>query len=630
MIFSNDFQSIVSLGFNNAGRLLSDEIENLGSDSFQSKENLQNQWFRPSGIRRDSGSGDRFIFNKSTLASVNTIKKRSDNFHIKTALDFSSEDFNNSYQVRKSYFLESGRLDFLESGFFKEKRDHFNLNVNMIKNSSVDFFSNQFGIGIFNTKSISDLVFQSQSLDQRIKSPDFLISNIFKKLIDIKSGIVDINSTSFFMVQSPELLTSPPFLGILQDSSMQSGMSFQKVRYLLYDFNNSLTLKGLRFLNLSSSSAVGIKARNSSLESASFLGDELLGFSFQNNLTLQEVAGLTSVSFEKNTESIKAKVIIPVKYIHYKLRDVFENKVLDEVNQVIIEPEAFLNFDFNPSLSFRNFISRKVSIGSLYDLYPGQIFVNYQTVQVKDAPVPLIKSNKLSFSQNFKDPLYSLFLNSSISLGLNSRNTLMKSEVEDSGLVRLRAIARDNIEKSFSWNGDGSKYFPTVRTTMAIGSSYNWIFREFAINESFQFLNYYRWNGFLKAVYRKVGKVNFELKYDYSSIRSIAEESFDNSLFLSSPSISIFVFPDDNQNLKLTFEALAINSISGSSNTSVSFLDFAYNYKVPEKKIEFSVIGANLLGQNRLTSVSNSSFIFIEESRVLRPRQVTFRIEYSF
>jgi hypothetical protein len=630
MIFNNEFQSIVSLGSNNAGITLSDEILDLGANAYQSNSVPINQWFRPSGNRMGSTQDNRFIFNKSVLASVNTIKKKSEDYQIKTAIDYSREDVNNSFLIQKAFFLEDGRLDIRESGLLDEIKDQLSLKVNLTKNSDTDYLYNQFSATYSNSRDRSDIVFQNQELVQEINSPDIFISNTFRKLIKLGSKILDLNSEAYFLTQTPSLLSRPPFLGFNQDSLLQGALSIQRIRFNTYHFDNSLLYNNLRVFNMKGVASLGFLVKNSALKSSTFFGDSPVGFPFQNNLMLSEITGTSSFSIEKNTQKIKTKFSLPLKYMNLQLSDVFENSTLGDVSRLFFEPEVFFGFDILPNLNFRNIISRKVAVGDLYDVYPGQLFVNYQTIQVKDAPVPIVKSNRLSLRQSFKDPLISLFINSTFSLSYVNRNTLMISEVQENGLVLLSAIGRENIEKSFFWNGDASKYFSQVRTTLAIGSTYNKIQREIAVNDVFKNLNFSRLNGFVKAVYRKIGKVNFELKQDFSSIRSKTENSFNNESLISTSSFAFILLPSQNHTAKLIFEYLNINSNAGASSSTVSFLDFNYNYKVPNKRIELSLNGSNLLGQKEWATLTNSSFIFVEEFRTLRPRQLTLRLEYSF
>ncbi|SDD30061.1 hypothetical protein SAMN04488104_102312 [Algoriphagus faecimaris] len=628
MIFNDQFQSIVSLGTNNAGKELSDELTDLGNQIATSGNEVVNEWFRPAGFRMGTSQDSRFIFNKSILASVNTLKKNSKDIQVKSAIDYSREDVSNSFLIQRTYYLDEGNVEVSEAGTLDEIRDRLNLKINLTKNAETDYFYNQFDASWVNSRYRSDVIFQNQNLIQDINSPDIILSNSFRKLIKKGEKVLDFNSYAFFLSQTPRLETTPPFLGFA-DSLQTASESLQRVRFNSYHFNNSLSIKNMRLLGLNTTSSFGVLLKNSVLGSATYYRESLIGFPFQNNIRLREASGWALVSAERNTKKSNLKITIPVKFANLQLREVFEEMSIESPNRLFLEPTLFFSWEASPYLSFRNSAARKVTIGDLYDIYPGQIFLNYQTIQVKNAPIPIFKSNRVAFSQSFKDPLISLFANSAFSLAHIKRNVLMKNQVLESGLVQLSSFERENIEKSFSWNGDISKYFPRRKTTVAMGSAYNWIQREIAVNDVFQNLNYKQLNGYLKAVYRKTGKINFELRYDLSLVRSATPNAFDNESIISTPSFSFLLLPNQKQTAKLTFESLSISSNVVESKSTVSFLDFTYNIKFPAKRIEFSVVATNLLGQNEWARISNSSFILVEEFRTLRPRQLMLRVEYA-
>lgn len=629
MIFNNTFQSIVSVGSNNAGVNLSDEILDFSNKSTSSFEEESKKWFRSTGIRGGSMDDSRYIFNRSFLGSVNTIKRLSNEYELKTALDYSRENINNSFFINKTYFLEDETIEILESGVLNELSDHLRLNLNLTKNSNTDYFHNRFQASLVNTKYSSDFTFVDQSIYQEIRRPDLMFSNNFRKLIRVGMQVLDFNSDMSFLSQRPRLMTMPAFLGVGSDTLSANPQGKQNVRFTSYYLNNSVSYKNFSLFGLSGSGSSGLLLKNSNLLSSSFLDNSPLGFPFENNLRLNEISTYSSISLERNTKKSQLKLVFPARYSNFRLNDIFNEASVGSPNQLFFEPEVYWRFDKGPYFDFRNSFSRKVTVGDLYDIYPGQIFVNFQAVQIKNSEIPILQNNRLTLRQSFKDPLISLFINSTFSFNYSHRNTLMQNRVEENGRILLTAVNRDNIGKAFSWNGDISKFVSKIRTNLAGGSNFNWIEREIAVNDVLQFLNYSRVNGFLKASYRPLGKINFELKYDYTAIRSVSESAFDNRSFITTPSFSFILLPSKEQVAKLTFESLTVNSNAGASKSQINFLDFDYSFKIPKKRIEMSLICNNLLGQTQWATISNSSFVFIEEFRLLRPRQVTFRIGYS-
>lgn len=629
MIFNKTFQSIISFGTNNAGINLSDEILDLGSNLSDSKEKMSRKWFRSAGIRQGSMLDNRFIFNKSLLGSVNTIKKLPNDLELKSSLDYSRENINNSFLKNKSYFTEGGTVEIVEAGQLTELSDHVRLNLNLTKNSRSEYFHNRFQFSLVNSSFSSDFTFVDQIIDQKIRQPDLYLSNNFRKLIKVGFKVLDFNSELSLLTQRPRLSTNPPFLGTNSDAISEDSKGSQHIRYSSYSFNNHVSYKNFKVFNFSTAGTSGILFKSSNLLSSGFLDELQIGFPFENNIRLSEMSGYSSISLERNTKKSNLKLTLPIRFVNFQLTDIFDEASIGSPNQFLFEPELYWGFDLGPYFNFRNNFSRKVDVGDLYDIYPGQIFINYETVQVKSSHIPIVQDNRLVLRQSFKDPLISLFINSTFSLGYSNRNTLMENQVDENGRMLISAINKENVGRTLYWNGDASKFVTGIRTTLAVGSIYNWTEREIAVNEVFQFVNFNRLNVYLKAAYRPLGKVNFELKYDYTSVQSVSGNAFDNQSFISTPSFIFLFLPSKEHIAKLTFESMSVNSNKSTSKSQINFLDFEYNYKVSKKRLEFSLICNNLLGQSQLATISNSSFVFIEELRRLRPRQVTFRLGYS-
>lgn len=627
MIFNKNFQSILSFGSNNAGINLSDEILDLGYNSNQSNKDRSKEWFRSSGSSQPGMEDNRYIFNRSFLGSLNTLKKLSNELEIKTSIDYSKEDIQNSFLINRSYFLEEGTFQIVESGVINERSDQIRFKFNLIKNSYSDYFENSFQASFVNTSFITDFTFVDQKINQQISQPDLYLSNNFRKLIKLGTKVLDLNSDLSFLYQRPKLITLPPFIAF--DSLPAINNSTQNIRFSNFAFNNFVAYKNLRLFDFSVSGTSGVLVKNSYLQSSSFLENFQIGFPFENNIRLKELSGYSSLSLERNTKKSNVKLTIPIRYATFQMVDFFNEASIGSPSMLIFEPELYWGLDSGPYFNFKNSIRRNVEVGDLNEIFPGQIFVNFQTSQVMNSHIPIVEDNRLVLRQSFKDPLISLFINSTVSFSYSNRNTLMENQVKENGQVLLSAINKDNVGKGFYWNADVSKFVPGIKSTLAAGSNVNLVEREIVVNDVFQFLLFNRFNGYLKAAFRPAGIINFELKYDYTSVQSSSENAFDNQSFINSPSFTFILLPAKNQSGKLSFESLTIDSNAGKSKSRINFLDFSYNFQIPKSRIELSLISNNLLGQNLWSTIHNSSFILVEEFRLLRPRQVTFRLAYS-
>lgn len=627
MIFNKSFQSIVSIGSNNAGENLSDEILDFSKSGRRLIEEESRQWFQSAGIRGGSLGDDRYIFNRSLLASVNTIKKLENDLELKSALDYSRENIKNSFLINKNYFVGDNVVSIQESGLLSEKADRFRVNLSLEKNSPTNYFHNRLKVTLVNSFFTSDFNFENQSVFQHIRKPDIVFSNNFKKIITIGSQLLDFNSDVFFINQRPVLSSLPPFLGLAESSLSVEGI--QQLHFNRFEADNYISYRNIKLLGLQASGVSGFVYGHSDLNTSAFLGNTVLGLPFENKMYFREASPYASLSFERNRKQSQLKLVLPTKFAFFSVQDRLESEEIDNTNRLVFEPEVYWRLEKGPYFDFRNSFRRKVSFGDLSDIYTGQIFTGFQTVQVKNSELPVVDDYRLTLRQSFKDPLISLFINSTISLNYSQRNTILENQVDSNGSIMISALNWDNIGKGFSWMGDASKFVSKFRTTFAVGSSFNWVQREIAVNENFQFLNYSRTNAYVKAAYRPLGKINFELKYEYDETVAFSEGDFDNHTYISTPSLSLIFLPSKNQTANFNFESLTINSNAGTSAARIHFLDLEYNYRIPKSRLEISLLAHNLLGQNEWTTVFNSAFVFVEDFRLLRPRQVVFRLGYA-
>ncbi|MDO9554279.1 Plug domain-containing protein [Rhodonellum sp.] len=629
MLFNANSQTILSAGTNNTGNELSGEVKNLYSGNLSPSQPNPPQWFNISSTSNDEIDKNRVDFNRSHLGSINHLFKTKKALEIKVLFDFSLEKVENQFSNRQTYLTGADTLDILTSGIQNQQDKSFNFNLGLLKNTDNNYLKNNLKIKYKDVYNNQIRLFNDTNNSQGINNNQLVINNEFNKLLNFKNKIIDFKSTINVIHEDPDLIVQPYFLAFQEGLGTGDMPGRQTVKYNNFYIDNSMTVRKLSLLGIPTSLILGNYWKREKLASELLIPLSPIFENQENKMDFEENTSYANASwnFVKKNSNITLKA--PLKFSYFKNRET-ESEIKPTYTKLFFEPGFFWQLELGQQITNRLSLSRRISVGNISDLYTGYIASNYQLLNTNSSDLPVSKNNILLLNQSFKDPLISLFINSTFTANFFEKNTLTENTILPNGGIVINSINRTNTGKTFTWVGDASKYIPKLRTSLFAGLTLTRSVVELFLNSQLQNLTYSQKTLNFRLSYRPVQILNFEIQQTHSIVNSKAQESFDNKVWRNKSNVNLYIFPIKNHQISLTYAALNFKSNLNSSRSNINFLDFDYSVIVPKTKFEFHLSGQNLLNKNFSFTTSNSSYLITEQSLLLRPRQFVLKAIYAF
>jgi hypothetical protein len=286
-------------------------------------------------------------------------------------------------------------------------------------------------------------------------------------------------------------------------------------------------------------------------------------------------------------------------------------------------------FQLDPKWNISTSASYNRNFGDISGITNGYMLKTYRNLSNNDAPLAETRSGNISATLTFRNPLKIVFFNTAIMLS-RSKSNLLYSQRFSGNLETLTALVQNNYTNRTSVSGRFSKYIIDWKTS--IGFNYSYSFgtqQQLQQNKLVTFSN----KNFSAGANLGV-KFSSKITTDYSGtyFTYLSQSQLQQSgttIQSDSQRFSLNYFPTDKLIFRVSAEHYYINNNFAPSH-NYYFADMNMRYKPKKSKIDYELTCQNLFNTKSFITGFLSNNIEMESEYQIRPRQLLFKMSFSF
>lgn len=634
MLFSNQFQTLLSFQANNIGEELGENLEKLTLNDLQelALNSPLKEWVYFPRLEAVGLPKKRVLFNESFLGSVNILTKNNKDTEFRLNVGFSKEDFRQELKNSTTYYLpNSDTVRFYESSKAGISKSKLSGELNWNRNISKKYFDNTVSIDLEDNDFNGTIFFNQEPVNEFSSLPKFKVGNKLKLLTPIKNKLVDIKS--FVTYQKTEQTLN---VDIREDSNDDVprflGNAAQNIEFNKFLTDNSLGFTMKPYKRFGIQSNLGMKVELQELGTV-LLMDSIPDGEFlnsnQNAVNSRDITSYFYNSINFQGEDVQVKFDFPFYASGFFRNDRLRNQVLKQ-SKVYFQPYLFVKYQFDGKIS-NSFSFRKTNDFELAESYfPSRILKSFRNIEIGNSQIPEDISYRFNYGIDYKNPINGLFFELSVAYSIILKNVLDQYNVTVSGLSLVSLTDMDNRVVRKAGGLKASKYFSQLFTTMTLSGLAQQ--QDFSQINNGELLDYstYSYSSSLNISVKPKSYFGIELNTGYNLIDVEKSSQEVSKIKQVKTEIDLDFFPNTNHLLKTELHYIVNHSGEVQSNQISEFVDFTYRYKLPNSRLDFSLVVNNIFNSNLYTSYFTNGFVYAVREIPLRPRQFLLRVDYSF
>jgi hypothetical protein len=629
MLFSKKRQMLTTYQTNNTGDNVALQLKKLTiEDLLNQFENNSEKidWLAVQQLANPKFSEKRWLDNSIHLLSSNYLQKLKKDYELRVNVSYLNDYQQQKGFTKTQFFTPSVTIDLLEEKYNQFYYNSLQTNFTLQKNTTKNYFKNSLEFQGFWDSQRGNIVLNNEFLKHDVSNEYFRFSNNLKSIFSLGKQKVVLFSYLGLNKTPQELRVNPgQFEGLLNENMPYDSVT-QHTDLFTYYTNNSLSMiKAIK--NFTLESKVGLQLETQKLNSDIVTStNSVLSPDFSNTLDWFR----SKVYFDLNTQFKKAnwrvELSTPINFHSYTIKDIPLQQA-EAVNQTTFEPRLTVNYDVNSYWKINSSAGVSNQFGTINQLHYGYILQNYRSIKRIDSPLPQSKSQNYNVGISFRNPVKSLFFNTSYSNVQSENNLLYQSEVSPNGAVSIDAIEQLNTRYSHNFSTRIGKYVSAFKSNVTLNSS-------FVLQESQQIIN----ANLVDIANQNLilgTKIDTDLT-DWLNLEYAGSWMFSNNKIEEQKQPQV---KQQNHVLNLNFNLKSKQYVGLKSeyvNTTLFhernenvFADFIYRYTIQKKKIDVEMQLNNIFGTNNFKTINVNDFSYVATNFVLRPRQLVFKIRFS-
>lgn len=614
---NNKRQAIVMYKTNNTGNNIVNELteHSLFSEDYNKNKTIASL-LTDVTLNSPPIEENRYLFNKTHVATLNNLWKTGKNSQLRVNMNYLNNALDESIFQNSSYFLPTGSLVLNEQRNTYKRNNYLDGIITYTDNSPKYYLSNTLkGQAKWNK---SDLNIESiNKITQHFNTPEYLISNELQYVKKWNNRIWELSSFVRYTSLPQNLGVSIDTLNadIVQKVN-QSGL------YMNNNSNISFSKRSSRlFLNLNMEGY--IENLNSDLSDHPLLTDNLLN---KIKTDYFKTAINPSYFFRKNKMELSVDMPFTYHRLHTQHKPINKAKTR---NFLYIDPRVKVTYKINQlwetSFSYRY----NHNIGDITDFIESYIMTDYRTVNIKPGILQKRKSQSASVRTNFRNPLTTMFFNTSITY-ISSKGNLLNEQSFIGEQSIISNFEQNNRSEMWVWRGYIGKYFGNIKTGFSLLTNLNISKSEKNQQGLLVPLSSIFWN--------ITPKVNTKI-YDALSV-SYQAEIINNRLHIKMPSGSTksstyqisqkltgYYFINSKIELNTQLEYL-YNEISQDISFDLLFANIGVKYR--NKDIEYTLSLNNIFNKKEYSYTIYNALDTYSYNYKLRPINILGTISFRF
>ena len=631
MFFAKKTQFLANYDSNNTGGNLSSKLTSFYTfnkfDTYSYSASSANTLFI-SETSLPSISQQRYNFNKSHLASINSLFKLNKNLELNTNLFY----YNNQFDRNSSQFTQikdlantSNPIQFYKINESVTFTENLKAIFSLTNNTTNNYLKNVTTIDVKKVKDRGDLLLNNNPIFQSVLSPTYGIQNSLSTVIPLnKSKLINVKSIIDFTNDKQTYLVTPTtFLELPNPDLYQNTQLIQNYLNKNFYTQNSLAITWSTnhwFIT----TRYEMMLNNKNLLTNLF-GNPNQNLYYTNNLNYSFLQNTFETSFTYRYSHLNIALNTPIRLNNINLTNVNIANNLYK-NAIDFTPTLTVNYKFSDQLKFNLSGNINQNYTPLDQLLPDFVFSGLNFTAFSNT----IQSDNVyatNFRAEYKNPLHNIFANANISLAQINKNILLATTINQNGQQIIQAINQKNQAQSFINNITLGKYFTDLSTNLKLNFSYLNTSNNILLNNILSDVTMNSYNYEIEisnATLKWIGWV-YKLNYGENHRKQLHNntKSYINSHI---GKLEFYLF----KNHSLTSSLEYTESVFINQRFPNKFLDLKYRYKWNAKKIDFDLDYTNILNTKQYQQVVLNTIQTTQTNYNIRPAQIIASIRFNF
>lgn len=626
MIFNRSFQAIASVQSNNAGTDLSRQLDVL-TKTTQISIPAPVTGIQP--LNPPQISPDRWLDNRSHLASFNLIKKTKDQTELKMGLGLRDEMQRQAGRNHTRLLTPAGVIEIDERITNRADTRSLNAHLTIEKNTDRLFLKNNASGQFGQLRGLGDVSRNLLPTNQKPKNDHTQLQNSLAIITHAGKQLLNIHSQTVYYRRPETLLVLP---GVF-DALFNAGKSFESISQNAFttEFDTRNSLSFTRKLSaVAITPMAGVNFRDHRFESAigTSAGDSAHthGHTFRNDLKYAQFTSFAQIGGYYESSKWQVELTLPFRMHAFRVSDFVQNSSQKQ-HRPAFEPSLTARYRLTEYTDLTSGVNYAYDFGNPSQVYSGFIIRSYRNVQRTNGTIPLNRILMGRIGMNYKNPLSLVFLNVAGSVLRIQNNLQYRTGIDSAGAAELTYILNDNIQLSKNVHLGVGKYFGAIKTSLKLNGDAGFSRSEQIVTDRTATVRNRNYRVGLSASTLFSTYLGVDLSGNASFFRNAVAAQRSAATALTQLQLGIDIYPATAHALRLDAEQYATR---GSARQNQFYLNLRYRYTFGKRKIDLEIRGTNLTNARSYLSIVNSAFTIAESSFRLRPRQGMIAVRIPF
>jgi len=628
MAFLKKQQLITTFQSNNIGDDLQSQFQAIrfSNGKLSDLSDLKQDYVGISGLSHPQIDKKRYLNNNANLVSYNQLIKLANETQLKINANYINDLVTDEGSNKLTYFMQDTTYSFNEITTNRYQKNSLNLSLGLEQNTKKGYLKNKADIRKYWDWEKGSIL-STPNRNQTAETPHFSVSNKLDLLLPVGNNFFSIYSFIDYN-NSPQSLQFTP--GVFAES-LNNGSNYNQAtqNYLQKGLQTEHSVgftKGIK--RFSFDSEIGTKYNNENIEtSIDVNGSRLSADSLNNNLEWNFLEVYFDETIRYETQSLKAKLSIPVTSTNYSITDLYHNSPKN-ISRTYINPSFNIYYEFNGYWHSLVSASYRKGLGSPEGLTGGYIISDHRNMSRKTNAIDDKESLSYYTNIKYRNSISGFFATISYNGSISTKNIMYKNRMVAPGMLQYEAILSDNKTISNNISTDLSLFIANWQTTFGIKANYSNNQREYLFNDNRSWINMSLYSISPSMVINKWRFLDIQYGCSFSYMQQ-KMQNITTNIFEQKHNWSLFFKPVKKHWFGVDFDYFGTNQ-KGTENFNALFTNLSYFYKPGKGKMSFKFKCNNLFNESRIIKYYNTDISLVETSYNLRPRQFIVSIYFEF
>ncbi len=633
MYFAKKRQNMSLYKGNNTGEDVSKEL----TEHYSGINSVGLYPFCPTGAILPSGSGlpqKRTFDNHSHILTMNHLEKLNKDTEVGLNIAYYNDNIRREGNSLSDHFIsDDSRLLMRESMTSETKVNNLNVQARYNLNSETGFVAN---VLKFDTNWNSDRVLGQLSSEttgsipmnygndlvrQHFDRPELSVSNTFNTIKNIGKNSLNLHFSAGYAHRPNTLIAE---IDSMQQNTHTEYTQDVTSHHIAGRFNTGYNIRvGEHFkFNYGINASANLHGIVTDLNANIPFGS--LGL--LNDLWYNTYSIALDQSYKYETHDLTVTLGLPLNLYSQMLDDRIR-KDKHSYTHLLFFPSLSMNWDITRDLWFNAGASYSKTVGDPGGIYSGYIMSNYRTFQRSYVEqLSETKNYGANASLRYRNALQALFA----SIGFNfrrSHDNQIYGYTYNGGTSVIQAVNQPTVADSYGVNGEASKGFDFLRSTVRVFGGYNFSKSERLIADNLYQFNAQSLNFGGSLSFSPFEWIGIVYSCGFANSRSYTKGNENGSTAVRSNTqrLSMSIYPTKKLTLTLSAED-NYNNLTA-TNRHAWFGDAKAKLKL--KLVDLELQLNNLFDQRQYTRVNYSGLDIFTQTSQLRPRNIVATIRFK-